>query len=715
MSTPVSFDFSRCGGVQTVRSGGDPHDPQDVVWNFGVHTDTVAADSGPSLYELAPNVQGRWDGKTTVNHHNAVRKVLGKDIPAQYQSAGTCFPAGTAVLMADGTEKPIEQVEIGDIVVTHKGTSRRVSRVMSHDYTGEMYSVRVTGLSQPVVMTKEHPVFTIANAQVSYNKGFRPGVGLWTEAKDVVVGDRVFVPFGPDLDEEHVYDMANHVDRIAERPGTTGAGPQITEEYVRAYYGKHRIPRRIELDEKLARFFGLYIAEGSSDGQKVVLTFGGDEQVLASEAIGLAEDLFGADAHAVYPKPSVIRVVFNSVVVSKFLQAECGDSAYKKRVPRAVFSASREVRLAVLRGWMDGDGDLKVKGGKRQLRGVTASVELARGMRRLALSCRLHASTMRRKQAVHQRVASNDVYITGPDTVSLYPESGAKLSDGRGRMSYRMENGFACPVKSIAVSQVENLPVYNLEVEGEHTYVADSIAVHNCGGRAGSRTTELLQAVLIASGKRAKFKYVSHAWLYYLARREYGMLGRGDGVPTASIEAVLGKYGALTREEAGDLIPAGAGNDNVAVSWGAGRLSSAKAREFEQLAVDNIVTFTPRVRSAQELADGIAAGGIGICSDNQGYSMTRDSEGFCRPQGSWAHYHCRSGIHVTSRGRKGFAYNQSWGQNTPGGPLLEGCPDNCFGVDWDVQDQLCRSGAVYVAFGFQLWDLEKGVDLSWVF
>src|ERR1700675_2593851 len=37
-----------------------------------------------------------------------------------------CCPAGTMILMADGTEKPIESVVVGDDVISHTGNVRKV-------------------------------------------------------------------------------------------------------------------------------------------------------------------------------------------------------------------------------------------------------------------------------------------------------------------------------------------------------------------------------------------------------------------------------------------------------------------------------------------------------------------------------------------------------------------------------------------------------------
>jgi hypothetical protein len=249
-----------------------------------------------------------------------------------------------------------------------------------------------------------------------------------------------------------------------------------------------------------------------------------------------------------------------------------------------------------------------------------------------------------------------------------------------------------------------------------------------CGSRAGSRGLELLQCILMAAGKRAKYKPVSHAWIYYIARKKYGML-RGnwqdpdsDGVAGGSVPPAMAESGALHRDEAADPSDYGSGSDDLACKWGAGMMDRGLQEKLSRLAEDNLGTSLNRVRSAQELADGLAIGGIGICSDMRGYSQQRDEDGACRPQGTWAHYHVRSGI-ALPRGRKLFAYDQSWGDRTtdrmspgPHGPPLQGWPGNCFGVDWDVQDELCRKGEVHVVFGFDLWELEEGgIDIPWIF
>jgi hypothetical protein len=241
-----------------------------------------------------------------------------------------------------------------------------------------------------------------------------------------------------------------------------------------------------------------------------------------------------------------------------------------------------------------------------------------------------------------------------------------------------------------------------------------------CGGRAGSTGAEILQCILIAKGMRAKFKRVSHAGIYYAARKLYNMLNGNwqsddsDGVAGGSVPEAMAKIGMVHREEIGDDKWYGAGSDDLACQLGAGMYRDL-ASKLEELAKDNIVTDWAPVKSAQELADGLANGGVGIGSDMQGFTTVRDNEGCCKPQGTWAHYHVRCSINVLKSGRKAFGYWQSWGKNNPQGPVFEGHPSNCFGVDWSVQDKLCKNYEWAVVFGFPLWDIQEGsIDIPWI-
>lgn len=242
-----------------------------------------------------------------------------------------------------------------------------------------------------------------------------------------------------------------------------------------------------------------------------------------------------------------------------------------------------------------------------------------------------------------------------------------------------------------------------------------------CGGRAGSFASDMIQHILIASGKMAKFHHVSHAAVYYAARKLYGWTGSGnwrddrdDGVASGSVPEALKKIGVVQREEVLDLNFYGEGSDDLACQLVCGDRPELEPKIIEW-GSDNLITESVKVTSAQELADGIAAGGVGIGSDSQGFSMKRDGQGFCAPQGTWHHYHIRCSVGVWN-GRKGFGYNQSWGKGIPSGTSLPGHPGNCFGVDYNVMDRIIKNGQWSVVFGFPLWELETSpAVIPWIF
>jgi hypothetical protein len=70
-----------------------------------------------------------------------------------------CFPAGTMITMADGTEKPIEAIEKGDYVTGRDGSPQLVTETMTRQYMGNMVKINFDG-NHTLILTPDHPVFT---------------------------------------------------------------------------------------------------------------------------------------------------------------------------------------------------------------------------------------------------------------------------------------------------------------------------------------------------------------------------------------------------------------------------------------------------------------------------------------------------------------------------------------------------------------------------
>ena len=110
---------------------------------------------------------------------------------------GSCFPAGTPILLADGTERAIEKVEVGQPVITHTGDIKPVTKVYRRPYSGEMYAINIQGWQDSLTMTAEHPVAVIPNVHKHAEYGaFEAGEIIWIKAEELEPGNFVLTPYG---------------------------------------------------------------------------------------------------------------------------------------------------------------------------------------------------------------------------------------------------------------------------------------------------------------------------------------------------------------------------------------------------------------------------------------------------------------------------------------------------------------------------------------
>ncbi|WP_228372970.1 Hint domain-containing protein, partial [Demequina subtropica] len=120
--------------------------------------------------------------RTVARVASAVRKVTRR-------SGCNSFDAGTSVLMADGTRKPIEQVVVGDQVAaadleTGQADGKDVTDLIRHLESEVWVTLTIAtpaGVDE-IDATAEHPFWVLDHAG-------DPTVGVWTDAVDLRAGD----------------------------------------------------------------------------------------------------------------------------------------------------------------------------------------------------------------------------------------------------------------------------------------------------------------------------------------------------------------------------------------------------------------------------------------------------------------------------------------------------------------------------------------------
>lgn len=199
-------------------------------------------------------------------------------------------------------------------------------------------------------------------------------------------------------------------------------------------------------------------------------------------------------------------------------------------------------------------------------------------------------------------------------------------------------------------------------------------------------------------------------WIYGTSRVLVGRgrLGNGDGSIGSWAARAVRDHGTLLRKvyRQFDLTRY---SGQRAKDWG---YRGLPATELEPIADEHPISRTAAlVTSYEEARDAIANGyAVPVCS-NQGFTDRRDSQGFARQSGSWAHCMCFVSVDDTP-GRPGLLCDNSWGGNWISGPKRHDQPDGSFWVDAQVADRMLRQDDSYAVPGYEgfvprdpVWDI----------
>jgi len=133
-------------------------------------------------------------------------------------------------------------------------------------------------------------------------------------------------------------------------------------------------------------------------------------------------------------------------------------------------------------------------------------------------------------------------------------------------------------------------------------------------------------------------------------------------------------------------------------SWG----DTGVPDNLEPFAKERRVKEVTLVESFDQAAKAIQNGyPVPVCS-MQGFTMKRDSDGFCRASGSWAHCMLFCGVRFD---RPGLLCMNSWGNSNSGPRYPESMPDSIaactFWVDADVANRMLRGRDSYAISGYE--------------
>jgi intein/homing endonuclease len=369
-----------------------------------------------------------------------------------------CFPAGTLVFTKRGN-LPIEEVCVGDEVLTHLSRWKKVTHV------GSEYSnlVRLKGQGHwGLECTPGHPFFSESKDWVpaSEMKGNR-----WRTVAKVPSS------FPPALQNKKgvLFDRGKWRVNGYKNGHSVYLGRYASEEEARKRRDSAVFSGEIDVrglgaanpeSLEFARFLGYWVGDGWVSGDNVLLCGAKDHGPLLMEIMRDA----GLSCCLSIEKTSS-RARCGSKTLSAWLTENFGAGAASKRIPAWLHGMPEEYREHFLSGYSEADGHNE----KNVRRWTTVSRALAVGVRILLNQQGVSASITRhqtsRKTIIQGRLVSERPFFR----VTAYESA----------RSFRFDDLHGIGL----VREVEHSGfnrVYNLAVEEDETYVADGVVVHNC-------------------------------------------------------------------------------------------------------------------------------------------------------------------------------------------------------------------------------------------
>jgi pyruvate formate lyase activating enzyme len=253
----------------------------------------------------------------------------------------------------------------------------------------------------------------------------------------------------------------------------------IVEDKAVRFPGERRpgIPATLALSPELAELLGYYCAEGCVVRSKkrpnshvLNFSFAPREIELAERTRALLKRCLGLDARLV-TRETTLGVAVGKASAALVFKALAGGRSTEKRVPAPVAGAAPEIVRAFLQAYAAGDGHHYPNG---KVSATTVSRTLAYGVAWLVLRAGHFPSVYANHVGTSGEVQGRIVKRAPRQYTVVWYERGI-----RRRRMVETDEHYLIPLRAVDREPYEG-EVYNLEVDGEHSYLAGLIGVANC-------------------------------------------------------------------------------------------------------------------------------------------------------------------------------------------------------------------------------------------
>ena len=380
---------------------------------------------------------------------------------------GSCFIEGTKVITDNG-RKPIEDIQIGDDIITIDGSIKKVIGKLKKEQQSNIYELKCSTVDVIVNVTEKHH-FPIYKRYPCHNQNQRP----------CVPGNKKHCKICTKIDKNiTIYDIA--VENINKGDFLCLPIIQPSQQNI-LLNGKIITP-------DIAYFLGWYVAEGCCEKYRITMSMNINEIEYANHLAKIIRDNFGKNVQ-IYTreKDSKLSLIFSDKNLALELKILFGHGAKNKYIPYKIKTLPIYILKEFFKGCVLGDGfcNLKTAGF------TSASSDLCRDLFDIGLSLGFIGHLVidyhekgkgimpqgtPRKDSIRSYISWNQV------SVQIYNLVYGKNEDvkilKKNSKSFIYDNKLFVQVKSnTKVSIVSD--VYDLEIEEKHYYMVEHIVTHN--------------------------------------------------------------------------------------------------------------------------------------------------------------------------------------------------------------------------------------------
>lgn len=372
-----------------------------------------------------------------------------------------CALPGTLVKLKEGY-KAVENIEIGDEVLTHRGRYCQVYATLQRDKQCHVkIHTRYCG-RQVLEFTSDHLFY----------------VGRW---RDVPVSDQSMAYQDCTAEQAKRFRQKNRAQLHAHARwipcGSLQPGDLLLMPIDRGSGDSH-------LSRREARILGYYVAEGSLTGDGYLCFTCNKTDTLIDEIPHLSYGI-GYSSHQHSQSVQAVNLTLYDKNLASQVSRHVGRGVRNKIIPRVIADAPADIKLEFLAAWFNGDGWQDTKGLhwstcsrslSIELQMLLASIGIAASVYRIDHTSDLPNGQPRTGTGIEYTVNASNRY-----SGMFADKCKAKLIDMKSEMTTVFITGdyLAVPVKKIELIE-SPVTVHDISVQQDESFTAYGVAVHNC-------------------------------------------------------------------------------------------------------------------------------------------------------------------------------------------------------------------------------------------